>query len=128
MDKNDIKNLAQQYLFERLSPEPKDPFADDESAFDKVYDITHGDPEKAWQIILELFQQAKDDKSLAYVAAGPLEDTISNFPDIIIDRVINLAKKDARFRKCLKGVWGRNSMPAEIRKQIDDVVANEPDW
>ena len=118
MNNHAIKNLAQQYL---------SGFGNDHlEAFDKVYDLTTEDPEGAWLLVVELVHQATTDESLAIVAAGPLEDMICNHPDVVIDRVLDFAKNNTRFMKCLRGVWGGNRMPLEIRKRIDKVVEKEP--
>ena len=67
-----------------------------------------------------------DDDILAFVAAEPLENLLVHHPRAFIDRVEALARQDAHFRRALSGVWGFNSMPAEVRKRIDDLLGDEP--
>jgi hypothetical protein len=52
---------------------------------------------------------------LANVAAGPLEDLLKREPDRFIDRVEIQARRDAKFRRCLTGVWG---LPVSIRDRV----------
>src|SRR5215469_14053498 len=77
------------------------------------------EPERAWPLICEIIRQITDDDILAYVAAGPLEDLLVRHPYAFIDRVEVLARRDAHFRRAISGVWGRNSIPAEICQRLD---------
>jgi hypothetical protein len=51
-----------------------------------------------------LIADASDEKSLAYVAAGPLEDLLHKHGDVVIDRVELHARTDPKFRLALTGV------------------------
>jgi hypothetical protein len=95
-------------------------------AFNELIELIEAEPETAWPIILEIIKNASDDATLAYVAAGPLEDLICEHPHLVIQRVELCATRDARFRKTLAGVLGSNRMPKEIRARLDALVANEP--
>ncbi len=73
------------------------------------------DPESAWILTLELIAAAPDDRVLATVAAGPLENLIGQLPDLMFERVEVQARRDAKFRRCLTGVWG---IPPKIRDRL----------
>jgi Family of unknown function (DUF6869) len=75
-------------------------------------------PDEAWPMILRLVERSPDDRVLANVAAGPLEDLLTQQPHAFIDRVEKLAREDAKFRRCLSGVWGWSSIPEEVQLRM----------
>lgn len=84
-------------------------------AWEEVDDLVRRDPEAGWALILELVAAAPDDKLLANVAAGPLEDLLTRDPHGFIERVELEAHRDPKFRRCLTGVWG---LPASIQELV----------
>jgi hypothetical protein len=97
-------------------------------AFNELSDLIRDDPDGAWQITVELVGRASDDETLGYVAAGALEDLLSQHPVAMIGRVESRARQDARFRKAVARVWGWTRIPKDIRARLDIVVAEEPRW
>jgi len=85
------------------------------SAWEKVDDLLRRDPEAGWTLTLELIVAAPDDKVLASVAAGPLEDLLKRDPDRFIERVELQARRDPKFRRCLTGVWG---LPTSFQQRV----------
>ncbi len=106
----DISNLAKNYL------------AHDQDARDEVYDLIHNDPEKSWEVTLELIEQCQKDEELADVAAGPLEDLLNYHGPDFIDRVLERARKKKKFRRCLTGVW----IGGEVGQRINAQLGSEP--
>jgi hypothetical protein len=47
----------------------------------------HFAPEEAWTIITRLVELSPDDRILANVAAGPLEDVLGLHPQAFVDRI-----------------------------------------
>lgn len=86
-------------------------------AFERVHDLVSNDPDPAWRLIERLVAEAPDDDILGSVAAGPLEDFISDHGVHFIDRIERWAAGDARFRRCLGGVW-QSETPDEIWARI----------
>src|SRR5438552_477274 len=86
------------------------------SAWTEMDELVREDPEAGWALILELVAAAPDDRTLANVAAGPLEDLLTRDPERFIDRVEQQARRDPKFRRCLTGVWG---LPVSIRDRIE---------
>jgi hypothetical protein len=84
------------------------------------------EPERAWPLICEIIRQVTEDDILAYVVAGPLENLLVRHPHAFIDRVEVLARQDSHFRRAVSGVWGWNSVPAEIRQRLDALLGDEP--
>jgi hypothetical protein len=61
--------------------------------------------EQRWSLILEMIRRAPDDDCLGFVAAGPLEDLLSEHGEQLIDRVEQLAGQDEPFARTLTNVW-----------------------
>jgi hypothetical protein len=74
-------------------------------AWDEVHVIARPDAEKSWPLVLALINAAPDDVSLAYVGSGPLEDLLADHGEIAIDRVMDAAAHQPRFRQALAGVY-----------------------
>ena len=62
-------------------------------------------PDEAWPVLLSLIAVARDDRELASVAAGPLEEVLLAHGTRVIDWVEVHAARDAKFRRALSGVW-----------------------
>ena len=76
------------------------------------------EPEMAWSMILRLIELSSDDRILANVAAGPLEDLLGLQAYTFIDRVEQQARQDAKFRRCLSAVWGWSSIPEDVQVRM----------
>lgn len=85
-------------------------------AWEAVYSLVHDAPEDGWRMIQRLVELAPDDFVLACVAAGPLEDLLGRHPYVFIDRVEQQARRDAKFRRCVSGVWG--SLPDDVESRM----------
>ncbi len=86
-------------------------------AWEKVGELVKQDPEPAWRIILHLIEGARLDHQLGVIAAGPLEDLLSDHGAHFIDRAEQLAASSDRFRACLGRVWQAN-MPEALWKRV----------
>jgi hypothetical protein len=69
-------------------------------------------------LILRLIELSPDDRVLADVAAGPLDVLLGLHPYEFIARVENRARSDAKFRRCLSGVWGWSSIPDDVQVRM----------
>jgi hypothetical protein len=63
---------------------------------DKISNV----PEVAWQLILELIEQAPGDEALGWIAAGPLEDLLCDWGPAFIERVEALAHSNDQSGRC----------------------------
>ncbi|HLK90976.1 MAG TPA: hypothetical protein VKZ18_13845 [Polyangia bacterium] len=84
-------------------------------AWEKVTDIVMSDPEEGWTVVLALVDASPDDWVLCNVAAGPLEDLLRKFSDVLVDRAEVQARRDPKFRRCLTGVWG---LPPPVQARL----------
>lgn len=87
-------------------------------AWEAVQTLVRERPEEGWLMILRLVELSPDDKTLAVVAAGPLEELLELHPYEFIDRVEHRSRDDASFRRCLSGVWGWSSIPEDVQIRI----------
>jgi hypothetical protein len=87
-------------------------------AWEAVHALVREQPEQAWRMILRLVELSPDDRTLASVAAGPLEDLLGLHPYTFIDRVEDRSRSDARFRRCVSGVWGWSSIPDDVQARM----------
>ena len=74
-------------------------------SFEKFDDVLHSDPDRAWNLVLQLVDASPSDRVLELVAAGPMEDLMDRHGKAVIDRVEGMAKKSPRFKQMLAGVW-----------------------
>ena len=63
------------------------------------------EPDSLWSFILRVHERDSGERVAAYLAAGPVEDLMSQFGESYIERVEDLANKDVRFKQMLCGVW-----------------------
>lgn len=99
----------------------KIPTAGDDSlhwAFEEVCEVLARDPEHAWRLTLGMIERTAEPLTLAYVAAGPLEDLLAWHGDAFIERVEDLASTDPHFREVLCGVWGQTRFPPHIYERV----------
>jgi hypothetical protein len=91
-------------------------------AYEDVCEILGKDPERAWRLTLAMIDHTEDELTLAYVAAGPLEDLLAWYGDTIIERVEELARTNARFRETLCAVWGQKRFQPHIYERVRRVI------
>ena len=98
------------------SPEAKSLFW----AFDEMVDLVRDKPFDAFEVILEILRITDEERILANLAAGPLEELLVEHGPEMIERILALAKSDSdpKFRDLLQGVWG-NSIEKVVWKQIE---------
>jgi hypothetical protein len=100
--------------------------ADHAWAFEKVFDYWRDEPENAWQILLRLtFMPGNSPEDIAYIAAGPAEGLLTHHGEKFVDRFVEMARKEAKFRYLLGGVW-KSTMPEQIWSRIQAVSG--PPW
>jgi hypothetical protein len=70
----DEEELAKVYLRQYATKSKEDFWA-----YEQVSDLVRNNPQVGWRIARRLIDLAPDDAALAYVAAGPLEDTVNRW-------------------------------------------------
>jgi hypothetical protein len=87
-------------------------------AWETAVELVSIEPELAWRLVLLLVEMAPDDDLLGNVAAGPFEQLLCDHARRLIERVEERAADDAKFRRCLHGVWGWYSIPPDIQRRL----------
>src|SRR5580658_2884004 len=79
-------------------------------------------PEDAWERILALAANAKNQEALGWVGAGPLEDLLSRHGQVIIGRVEAMAVADPKFVVCLAAAWGWSRFERSVYELVQCIV------
>jgi hypothetical protein len=77
-------------------------------------------PDSQWQMVLEAIRQARDDKDLGHIAAGPIEGLLGRHGEAYIDLVERQAASDPKFARAMTGVW-RYTMSDTIWARVRDI-------
>ena len=72
---------------------------------DYIDKLIEDEPEKALEFVLDLINNCADKKTLAYVAAGPLEDLLVHNGVSVIEKLEIAADADDNIQLALSGVW-----------------------
>lgn len=88
--------------------------------WEEVYEITHSDFARGYELILSILKQTEDELVLANLAAGPIEDLLSNFANDGLARLTKDVKKNGKLKRTLQGVWqgGMNDSEWKLFNQI----------
>jgi len=86
-------------------------------------DLAFHAPERLWAVALEILELLNDDEELliASIGAGPLEDLLKRYGDDFVDRIIERARQNRRFRVAASCVWPSRIDPA-IWQRLQAVV------
>jgi hypothetical protein len=86
-------------------------------AWEQLHELVQDDPEQAWLCLIDIWNRTSDDDVLGSLAAGPLEDLLTQHGPLFIDRIETTARKDPKLRKILAGVW-KNAMPHPLWDRV----------
>jgi len=86
-------------------------------AWEEVDELVHSKPQKAWEFILKILEADSSETILSNLAAGPLEDLLSEHGEKFIDEVELKARQNPKFTKLIMGVW-QGSMSAQVWSRI----------
>jgi hypothetical protein len=104
----------------------KHPDADDaEWMYVWVVEMLQEHPDEAWPVLQALVAVARDDRELAVVAAGPIEEVLVAHGPLVIARVETQAAQDPKFRRALSGVW-RSEIAEAVWVRVSSARGDEP--
>jgi hypothetical protein len=89
------------------------------------WDLCRENPDDAWCAILNVLARNPDARVIRNLAAGPMEDLLTNHGAEVIDRVEKRARADRTFAALLGGVW-KNDMTDEIWSRVS--AAKSRSW
>ena len=121
MHKSDRERLIADWIVYSNSEDGSEEYGRSFWAFSTMCDWLRDDPEQCWESILAILEHTSDDKALANLAAGPLEDLLSDHGPKFIERVEERAGQDAKFKDLLGGVW-QNLMSDDIWERLQAVA------
>ena len=77
-----------------------------------------GHTETLWRFILKVLERQPSEWALGMLAAGPIEDLISECGTQFIDRIETQARQNPLFREALHGVW-QSTTPDTLWARIE---------
>ena len=93
-------------------------------ASDRLRDLITHAPDDAYEVIRELVRQAPTPYVLSIVAAGPLEDLLSDWGERLVDHLETDARSDPKLMAACAGVW-KLFMSDEVWTRLRALVAAE---
>ena len=81
-------------------------------------------PERAWPIVLDLIERAPDENSLTFTGAGAVEDLVNKSGPQFVDRIVDRAAVDPRFRRALCHIWYHPTVPEALKELIESARAS----
>jgi len=112
-----IPELARVWLDQHCKP-VKDRDANFAVLSDYEYDLKEGDPDRLFDLVLEILRIEHNPSVLSFLAAGPLEDIVSLDT---IERIEREAAESEAFCALLGGVWYYNVQP-ELKARLDAII------
>ena len=94
-------------------------------SFDRLSDLIKQAPDDAYEVIRELVRQAPSPYVLGVVAAGLLEDLLSDWGERVIDRLETDARDDPKLMAACADVW-KLYMSDEVWTRLRSLVASRP--
>lgn len=114
-----MKNIELAKYWIELQNLPRDTHEADElmwAAFE-VMNLSDHNPQKCFDFILEVLSQTDNEWVLTNLAAGPLEDLLSQHPNEGILLVEKEISRNTKLKHILQGVW-QNMMPEETWQRL----------
>ncbi len=86
-------------------------------AWEALNTLVSEQPQEAWEVILDILEEADSNDVIANLAAGPLEDLLSDHGETFIDEVEEKARQNPKFTQLILGVW-EGGMSKEIWSRV----------
>jgi hypothetical protein len=117
----DLNKLADAWIRHWHAPKDSDEREKTAWASGEVIELPYdGKSEELWQIILNVHERDQSITIRQVLSAGPIEDLLSHFGELYIERVEEKARQDPAFAKVLGGVW-QNRMSDEVWQRLQAV-------
>lgn len=94
-------------------------------AWEAVDNACRDNPELGWRLVTTILASSDSPFVIGNLGAGPLEDLLANFGELLIGRAEELAKSNIKFRQCLAATW-QNSMSGEIWARVCRATDRDP--
>ncbi len=87
---------------------------------DFEYEATYENPEVGFELVLNILRRKPTIEIIEVLAAGPLEQLLSNHGELVIEWVEKEAKSNKEFAGLLGGVW-QNAMSEDIWNRVQSL-------
>ena len=98
--------------------------AQNEWAFDEIWELTERDPERAWPLTLSIIKRTPENFRAIATAARWLGNILQHYGPQFIERVEALSYSDPHFRKHLF-MLSKSSLSPEIYARVRQTLAGE---
>ena len=125
--RRDFDAMADAYIrYWNARMQEEAPAAAEDWISDCVFELERSDPRGTLVFIVFALERVRSAQMLAVHAAGPLENVLAGFGPEIIETLEDMARRSAKFRLLLSGMWGANRIKPEIWRRICAAVAAGP--
>lgn len=121
-----LDKIARAYLVISQSSMKSAKYVESEWVCDCVYELVYEHPNIAFDFVLTALDYFSEDRDIAFLAAGPLEDLVTKHGPLLIERIETAARQDRRFRYLLSGIWGKDHTDPEVWRRIQKFLKNGP--
>lgn len=116
MTEEEFHNWVEAYIEIYSGKEEFDEFHPQYWAIEKFADLEADSPEICWAAILIIQRKNPDERVIANLAAGPLEELVELHGDDFIERIEKEARSSSQFRNLLNLLW--ETTDEELWKRI----------
>ncbi|MFZ2995507.1 DUF6869 domain-containing protein [Sphingobium sp.] len=120
-DRLELEQLAHLYFEWCFAEEPQQYYDTHSVHLDAWMDLGSSDPDRALATVMMAAAQYSEPSFLGMVAAGILEDLLRDPSLDVLDRVVNEARKTARLRWMLAGVYS-HAMASGAWERIEPLI------
>ena len=117
-----IAALAERWIAFWLAPERSPERSALMPIFNDATKLVASDADGAWHLVIEILRQAPAPTILEALAAGPLEEMLTQHGAAVIDRLEAEAATNPAFASLLAGIW-QGLMPDDIWERVQAVAA-----
>ncbi|WP_353065449.1 hypothetical protein RBB77_05620 [Tunturibacter psychrotolerans] len=121
MTEEDLNKLADAWIRYYHAPKNSKAYEETVWATEEELDLLFdGKSEELWQVILKVHERDQSIAIRQVLSAGTIENLLSHFGELYIERVEEKARQDPAFAKVLGGVW-QDQMSDEIWSRLQAV-------
>jgi len=104
---------------QQSKPQNDDP---DFAAWEKLNDLIHERPSQAFNLVEQIISKTEDKRVLGSMGAGPLEDLLVSHGEQFVDKVLDNARQDEKWRFVLGCVWINSANNATVKDKISNAI------
>jgi hypothetical protein len=121
MDEPDLERLVASWVRLQHAERGSEAHAQDFWSFETLWDYCADHPDWAWRVIVDMHGGHADEKTLANLAAGPVEDLLVKHGDLALPWIEQYCIGHPGFVTVLQMVW-RNAMTDEVWDGLNRLI------